>query len=400
MKRLMMMAVAAGMLLGCSPGNSFAASSFTGLGFLPVYTNSYASAVSGDGKVVVGWASPDKYPEYSYHSYNKPFRWTAEAGMVDLGRLPGGKFGKALAVSRDGLVVVGVCATDPLNQTFQAFRWTIDGGMKDLGNLHERRADCSATGVSDDGSVVVGKSKHYGCNEAFRWTAATGMVSLDNSAIKGAESSATGVSADGSIVVGILGSERHQRAKEAFRWTAAAGTQGLGRLPGEDFNSYATAVSADGSMVVGGSGGVDRNKRTRNPTWASQACRWTAAKGMVELDYLPECRYETCPKAVSGNGSVVVGWCEWPSRAKDLTIISWEKKAFIWDTVSGMCILQSVLTNVYRLNLSGWKLIEATGVSRDGNTIVGTGEHNGRTEAWIAHLDRPAGRSPSKEEKK
>src|SRR5262245_34961697 len=91
----------------------------------------------------------------------------------------------------------------------------------------------SATGVSDNGSIVVGASNAgedevgLPANEAFRWTNSEGMVRLGHLPGSG-ESVARGVSAVGSIVVGsgpsISGVE------EAFRWTSGSGMVGLGDL--------------------------------------------------------------------------------------------------------------------------------------------------------------------------
>jgi hypothetical protein len=39
--------------------------------------------------------------------------------------------------------------------------------------------------------------------------------------------------------------------------------------------------------------------------------------------------------------------------------------------------------------LTGWTLFCASSISADKKTIVGNGDHNGRMEAWVAHLDRP-----------
>ena len=52
--------------------------------------------------------------------------------------------------------------------------------------------------------------------------------------------------------------------------------------------------------------------------------------------------------------------------------------------------LADVLTHDYGLNLSGWTLNDATGVSADGTTIVGDGtDPNGNTAAWIATIPEP-----------
>src|ERR1035441_5899156 len=57
----------------------------------------------------------------------------------------------------------------------------------------------------------------------------------------------TGVSGDGSVVVGTGGIQPYEGGNlyYAFRWTASSGTVGLGHLPG-DTSSTATGVSADG----------------------------------------------------------------------------------------------------------------------------------------------------------
>jgi len=76
---------------------------------------------------------------------------------------------------------------------------------------------------------------------------------------------------------------------------------------------------------------------------------------------------------VSGDGSVVVGLGTSDSGG-----------AVIWDSGHGMRSLQSVLTSDYGLDLTGWTLTRATGISADGTVIVGEGWHNGDSEAWQA----------------
>src|ERR1035438_3972349 len=111
----------------------------------------------------------------------------------------------------------------------------------------------NTTGVSGDGSVVVGTSGEdtsYGNNfyYAFRWTAGSGMVSVGG--LPGYNDSlAAGVSADGSVIVGRSDPD-YLSVGQAFRWTAGSGMVGLGYLPGGTY-SLAAGVSADGSVIVG-----------------------------------------------------------------------------------------------------------------------------------------------------
>src|SRR5688500_15710130 len=79
--------------------------------------------------------------------------------FVPLGELPGSTYrSEAAAVSGDGRVVVGTSYSD---NGKEAFRWTAETGMVGLGNVPEApagRFEFGVTGVSFDGSVIVGNS--------------------------------------------------------------------------------------------------------------------------------------------------------------------------------------------------------------------------------------------------
>jgi hypothetical protein len=96
--------------------------------------------------------------------------------------------------------------------------------------------------------------------------------------------------------------------------------------------------------------------------------------GAVEI-MAPELR--ELVEAVSADGSIVVG-------KGDGT----ESKPFIWDAINGMRSLSTVLTDL-GLDLTGWDLRTATGISADGSTIVGDGVNNGVDQAWIAVIPEP-----------
>ena len=219
-----------------------------------------------------------------------------------------------------------------------------------------------AYGVSGDGLVVVGQSGFlYGSSQAFRWTTRDGMVGLGYLTGGDSYGLAYGVSADGSVVVGRGDSAF---GLQAFRWTSGGGMVGLGFQSGAS-DSTANAVSLDGAVVVGTSG--------------AQAFRWTSGGGMVGLGFSPDATVSVA-NAVSGDGSVIVG---------DVATAS-GVEASIWDGVHGMRSLQGVLTNDYGLNLTGWTLQYATGISSNGETIAGWGVNpSGQTEAWIAQIPEP-----------
>jgi probable HAF family extracellular repeat protein len=319
-----------------------------GLGDLPGWSFfSIARGVSADGQTVVGESRSTTFSEH------EAFRWTFGGGMQGLGDLAGGDFtSHASAVSADGLAVVG---TGTSASGSEAFRWTPSGGMQGLGILG------GAVGVSADGQTVVGYSSSTSGNEAFLWTASSGMQGLGETT-GGSFIQALGVSADGQVVVGY-GSGAWGYGP--VRWTADGGMQSLGMPLG----GSASAVSADGLTVVGsawfGSG--------------VQAFRWTPDDGAQNLG-VP--LWTSVSTDVSADGQTVVGYGYLGAASG--------YEPFIWDAGHGMRSFEEVLQSDYGLNLSGWTLQVATGISDDGLTVVGYGYNpSGQTEAWLARLDAP-----------
>lgn len=183
-------------------------------------------------------------------------------------------------------------------------------------------------------------------------------------------------SVDGSVIVGLRDWNPSTERSEAFRWQNSV-TLGLGDLPGGQFNSRANAVSPTGSVIVG---------RGTSASGA-EAFRWENGV-MVGLGDLPGGNFLSEALAVSADGSVAVGSactsqsCLSPLGAGDT--------AFIWDGTNGMRPVKDVLQNNFGLDLTGWTLTSATGVSADGATIVGNGiSPSGSPEGWIATIPEP-----------
>lgn len=303
---------------------------------------------SGNGGSAVSYAASDNgltvvgTVDFGFFSTlgTQAFVWTAGAGAVMIGDLPGGVSGvprsSARAVSADGMIVAGMGESDAGNEAFIYSRTTAI--MTGLGDLPGGAFASSAAGISADGAVVVGSgSSGQGETQAFRWTAQTGIAGLGFMPTPPGTvrySAAEAISADGRVIVGEGRSMNAVNGGEAFRWTSEGGFEPLGDLPGGGFQSWAYAVSADGSVVVG--------------------------RASIEG-----------PCGPFGCGS--------------------SGRPFIWDRQHGMRNLRDVLVNDLGLNLTGWSLQDARGISADGLTIVGNGMNpDGHFEGWTATIGTPA----------
>lgn len=347
-------------VLSSCTGQSFAAWSLQGLGTLPGVSggNSRATGVSADGSVVVGAGT-------NTAGYDEGFRWTASTGMVGLGLLPGGPTSSAYGVSGDGSVVVGRGGAG------DSYRWTQATGMVALpDSLSGQPVIVQADAVSTDGSTIVGHC--YGTTvsgQACRWIPALqglgGLIAPPQP--PSFISHAYAVSGNGSVVVGRA---RDTTGKDvAFRWEGGV-MSSLGYLPGGDSDlSIAYGVSQDGSFVVGGSGS------------SPEAFRWTQETGMVGLGHLPGTGAYSEALAVSGDGSIVVGY----SHAEGGV-----DQAFVWDATNGMRNLRDVLI-AQGVAVDWHELSTALAISADGRTIVGRGRpYSGMSqEAWVATVEVP-----------
>jgi probable HAF family extracellular repeat protein/predicted outer membrane repeat protein len=338
------------------------AADFHGLGHLTGGSFSEATAVSADGSVVVGTSGTA--------SGVQAFRWTTSQGIVPI-PIPAGLIETwAVDVSADGKSVL--CygrKSDSPPYAYEGFLWHISGATQPIA-LPD--TNIIPNGMSADASVVVGTSWATGIAEqAFRWTPDTGFSRLNDLHTEGLRSTGQAVSADGLAIVGhrIYDGPPY---RDCFHRTQS---EALG------FAAHtANAASSNGSVVVGG---LDNHQ-----TALFEAYRWTSQTGISLLGTpLPD--YHSRALAVSSDGSVIVGYVQ-NNAGYD------EQKAFIWNSAHGMRLLQDVLEDDYRLDLSDWQLSQpwaswkATGISADGSTIVGTAINSqGRREAWRTLLGEP-----------
>lgn len=325
--------------------------------------SSTALSISSDGSTVVGMsASPQSGGRV------EAFRWTLATGMIGLGDLGGGDFMSAAgAVSADGSVIVGI--SESANGS-EAFRWSAATGLVGLGDLAGGEFNSGARGVSDDGSVVVGSGATSAGFGAFRWTQGGGMQSLGAGDVPGGafRGSAQTASSNGSVV---YGSGVSNSGDVTFRWTATTGLTAIADLPGGGTGSEPFNASPDGRFCVG------RSRSTGSGTIGFEGYLYdSVTRNLRPLGDLAAGAYYSEAYDVSADGSVVVGMSKGPNG----------ESAFIWDQVHGMRALVDVLAEA-GIQMEGWMLTAAWGLSADGMTITGNGINpDGREEAWIATI--------------
>jgi uncharacterized membrane protein len=319
------------------------------------YSNSIALSISADGRTVVGGTL--------WESGQAAWRWTSASGTQVIPPLPGANISTAAAVSADGSVVVG----SSHDGGHSAFRWTGLGGVQQLPGASPGTLS-GASAVSADGTMIAGFSEFQAEPRAVRWT----PVGIEQIGLLPGHERSFGdtISADGRTVAGnsMLVSPSSVTS-HAFVWTEQGGMSALPLLHGAS-QSIATAMSADGSTVAGYSNPGDRPH--------SIPFVWTSSTGTLPVPM--GIHTDVLVDALSADGSVMVGGGVDASH---------NGHALLWTAAGGLQDLQSLLESA-GLNLAGWSLQRATGVSADGTVIVGVGMYDGERRSWIVSIPAPS----------
>lgn len=317
---------------------------------------SFAHALSPEGGVVVG---------RTQHALGiEACVWGPDGELELLGEFGGGAYMSVCrGVARNGELIVGN-GSGP--DGLIGFLYAPGAELTPLSDLLPGRDALVCHDVTPDGRYIVGYDNDF--TTGFRFDVLTGAI-LDLPFLSGSFfERATGVSADGLVIVGqasLPGS-----AVGAIYWTPQSSWQ----LVPETVNSGAcTAVSADGSTIVG----VHRVQLT---TGNGEAFVWRRGYPLRSILDLPGGAQRISTSDVSADGRVVVGSAEDESGPI----------AVVWTRNAGLRTVASLLAGSLNVDLQGWRLEGATGVSEDGRTICGNGRNpQGFTEAWVARIPSP-----------
>ncbi len=308
-----------------------------------INTPTFGSDLTPDGCTVAGFFS------------SGAFKWTPGTRIR---RINGPATGVA-SVSADGGVVTADVKQG--NNQYTANRWTSSGGWQSLGGL-AGSTGCDASlsnsySLSADGSKQVGLGWLSNCRaHAFVWEAGTGMVDLG--ALGGRSSRASGISDDGSTIVGF--DEHGTGHRRSAVWRNGVETV-LSDNPGELYDA-----TPNGGVVVG------------KGSSSEGAARWTENAGTWTPEFfgnLPGTSNAT-GLAVSDDGSVIVGISGSP----------FDNSAFYYSAATGLVRMTDHLAS-QGIDVTGWTLTSASGISADGKTISGSAFNpQFKQEAWIVQL--------------
>lgn len=176
---------------------------------LESFTNEYeystATDVSADGSVIVGG--------FYHDSRAHVFRWTGDGSISLLDPLAGDSGVGRPIVSGDGMTIVGQSFRHD-ETARDAFYWQENSGMALLAERPVGIDRIEPADISFDGSTIVGsmiEDEPYSYAHSFIWTRTDGLQDLEEVLIRDFGLSevagwnlgfATGISSDGSVIVG------------------------------------------------------------------------------------------------------------------------------------------------------------------------------------------------------
>jgi len=271
--------------------------------------------------------------------------------------------------------------------------------FRGLGFLHAEDNNSNVTGMSPDGTAVVGGSRFLGepgsngspvigvGTAAFLWTRANGLREIRSPAFPGEWIFGNGVSNSAEVVVGHPTPVPNPAQPPPFRWTALDGLEpfpGSHRITTPDYAGFShvpNSVSGDGVVYVGATGLTANAPR--------QAFRYTDAGGYSYLGFLPGVEHiplgdlynspVSTALAISTDGQAIVGFSSsgraWGQSPIPPSIDPYNgSEAFIWQQATGMVGLGDLP--------GGFFSSQASAVSADHRTVVGMSSIERGNEAF------------------
>jgi probable HAF family extracellular repeat protein len=234
------------------------------LGTIPGGTSSSATAISNDGRVIMG-ASRDATDVYMVRWLNSNGQWLIDVLPSSAGCFPGG-------ISSDGTAIAGTCAG-------YAAVW-VNGSRILLG-------PGQAFGVNSKGQAV---GTNYISNQALLWTFLSGTVTETNLGTLGGTYAVAININDAGQVTGW--SENADHVSHAFLWSPRKGTM---------------VDLAPGSPITGGGYSINATGKVSGDMFpSSQHGGYYDGRRAVDLGVLPG-YYSSMGHGLNNNGQIV-GW--------------------------------------------------------------------------------------------
>ena len=312
----------------------------------PGGSNSAVYSVNSNGTAAAGYSN-------NAGGTDTGMRWVNPGGSGNMGFLPGGGLNSyTQAIDGTGTILAGY--GDSAGNT-RAFRATTISGFQVL-PLIPGTFFAQAFGISTSGARVTGTSGVGGFHFAFLWDSGS-PGTVTNLGVVSGQSTSDGlaISGDGTTVTGFSG-------VLPMRWTTGSGMVGLGAgLPGQT-SARGEGINTSGTVITG-----------RYQAGSELGFRWTSGTGMVALPASPGGTLALRPRAVSGDGNVIIG--QVVDGVAGFT-------AFVWTPTLGTQLLSTHLA-ARGVNLAGWQLRDATGISADGTAMCGIGIFGGQSVGWV-----------------
>lgn len=271
-----------------------------------------------------------------------------------------GAFGPS-GMSSDGSVIVGN------DDAFETNRWTADGGLVNLGRgtwvalgrgagapqVSDDGTRVSATILTDDGQYITPGV----WTEGEGWDAFMPPLPADGGALDLAYGSAWGISGDGNTVVGLYW--RPGQADGSAHAMRRVGTGIVEDLGSTAFNSRANAANTDGSVIVG----WDENPGFRN-WWA---CVWEDGELTVLNTDDAFCEADS----VNADGTIIGGGTYDEVHHRFAATV-WRKSDTGWD---------EELLGALPGTSDPFGFVTVNGITPDGSVMVGYNRFSGPSQA-------------------